>query len=107
MYERLCQTFSGVAVGLHALGDKASAYLMSLRRSAYMAHFLPSVVPEQRELLHSGSPFSGWPFDEESLRQIILEHKSDVQVNINASLASSLATSLSKVLPILTKSLVW
>ena len=45
----------------------------------------------------------GWLFDEESLCQIIIEHKSDVQVNANASLASSLASSLSKVLLILTK----
>ena len=57
------------------------------------------MVSEQWDLLHYGSPFLGWLFDEESLCQIIIEHKSDVQVNANASLASS----LSKVLLILTK----
>ena len=62
---------------------------------SYMAHFPPSVLPDQKDLLQGGSLFSGWLFDEATLQKIIEGHKSDMAVSANVSLASS----FSKVIP--------
>ena len=90
MFERLCQTFSSAAVRLHALGAKASAFLVYIRRSLYISHMPPSVMLDQKLKLHASSPFTGLLFDEDILDSLISDHKSDSATSVNLKLASSL-----------------
>ena len=96
LYERLCQSFSSSAVRVHALGARASAFLIHLRRSAYISHMPPTVMPDQRSSLLSSDPFSGLLFSPDVMSSLIGEHKSEV-----ASAQAKLASSLEKVIPAL------
>ena len=90
MFERLCSVFSGASVRLHVLGAKAAAFVANLRRSLYLAHMPPTVMPDQKNRLLASDPFSGRLFDPDVLAAIISEHQGDVVSFAHVKLANTL-----------------
>ena len=59
MIDRLCLALSGASVRQNIFIAKASAFLVSLRRSIHLSHMPPTINVDQKAWLLVSSPFSG------------------------------------------------
>ena len=69
-----------------------------MRRIFYVSHMVPTVHEDTRTRLLKTCPFSGYLFNQDVLDEVLLEHKSDVQLQSNVNLANTIAKAIPAII---------
>ena len=94
MFERLCSSITGAQVRSNSFLQKLQAFMTLSRRKLYLSHAPPSIVEEQRSKLLASPVFSEFLFDQNTLDQVLAEHKEDVSTSTNQTLAKTMSSVL-------------